>query len=77
MGEPTEEIEDPHAAHYLDAVRYIIGYANPDKKAAVVEYRSPVARPGRFPPERTLPPIIRDHHPSKGGWVAFPGLRNF
>ena len=77
MGEPLETIDDPHSYHELDACRYLIGYLNPDKKAAVVEYRSPVAHPGRFPPERTLPPIIRDLQPSKDGWVAFPGLKNF
>ena len=45
MGDPTEKIEDKDTFHHLDAVRYIIGYLNPDKQAATMK-GSPVAHRG-------------------------------
>jgi hypothetical protein len=75
-GEPTEKIQEKESFHRLDAVRYVISWLNPDKQTPVMK-SSPVAHPGRFPPERTLPPIIREHRPNSVGWVAFPGLKNF
>jgi hypothetical protein len=75
-GEPTEKIQEKESFHRLDAVRYAISWLNPDKQTPVMK-SSPVAHPGRFPPERTVPPIIREHQPSNLGWVAFPGLKNF
>jgi hypothetical protein len=44
-GEPTEKIENPHAQHWCDALRYIVSYLNPDKPKGQMK-GSPVVRQG-------------------------------
>jgi hypothetical protein len=45
MGEATERIDAMETFHYVDALRYIIGFLKPDRPNATMN-RSPVARKG-------------------------------
>jgi hypothetical protein len=45
MGEVTEKIDAKETFHLMDALRYIIGYLNPDKPAPTM-YKSPVSSKG-------------------------------
>jgi hypothetical protein len=70
-GEPTEKIANKELWHLADALRYLVGYMNPDKPQST--YKSPVAVPGPIPPS----PANGFQDRREPGWVARKGLQNF
>jgi hypothetical protein len=35
LGQPTEDIEDKHSFHFMDAERYIVGWKRPTRRGRV------------------------------------------